>query len=48
MPTIVDKIKNEDKSKILKNVKIVGLSIGVLLVLISIPLIYLAVKKKDE
>ena len=48
MPTIANKIKEDDKSKILKNVKIVGLSIGALLVLISIPLIYMSIKKKDE
>ena len=48
MPTIADKIKDDDKSKILKNVKIVGISIGALLVLIGIPLIYLALNKKDE
>ncbi len=48
MPTIADKIKDDDKSKILKNVKIVGISIGALWVITGFTVIYLDVNQKGE
>lgn len=48
MPTIEDKIKDDDKSKIIKRMTIAGISIGAVLLLIGIPLIYMAVKKKRK
>ena len=46
MPSLEDKIKDEDKTKVLKYVKIAGIGLGALLLLIGIPLIYIATKKK--
>tara|TARA_R100001015_G_C4521401_1_gene90297 strand:- start:189 stop:335 length:147 start_codon:yes stop_codon:yes gene_type:complete len=48
MPSLDDKIKDEDKTKVLKYVKIAGIGLGALLLLIGIPLIYIATKNKEK
>lgn len=48
MPSIGNKIKDEDKTKILKYVKIAGIGLGALLLLIGIPLIYISTKNKEK
>ena len=48
MPSVNEKIKDEDKTKVLKYVKIAGIGLGALLLLIGIPLIYIATKNKEK